>query len=88
MEADGSVQLKAFLKPDVAAAVAAAAKAQDVAEGVGNGKIPDFRTGYGPGQWLLGGGRVCGGRGLEGGEGCCFVGVCKGGWGIISNGDQ
>jgi hypothetical protein len=49
MDADGSVQLKQFLKPQLAAAIAAAAKAQDAAEGVGGGKIPDFEAGYGPG---------------------------------------
>jgi len=50
MEADGSVQLKQFLKPQVAAAIAAAARAQDKTEGVGGGKIPDFKAGYGPGE--------------------------------------
>lgn len=49
MDADGSVQLKQFLKPQLAAAIAAAAKAQDAAEGVGGGKIPEFQAGYGPG---------------------------------------
>lgn len=52
MEADGSVQLKQFLRGDVAAAIAAAARAQDGAEGVGGGKIPDFRAGYGPGVFV------------------------------------
>jgi hypothetical protein len=56
MEADGSVQLKQFLRPEVAAAIAAAAKAQDAAEGVGGGKIPSFTAGYGPGVlWVDGG---------------------------------
>lgn len=50
MEADGSVQLKQFLKPQIAAAIAAAAKAQDAAEGVGGGMIPSFEAGYGPGE--------------------------------------
>jgi hypothetical protein len=51
MDADGSVQLKQFLKPQLAAAIAAAAKTQDAAEGVGGGKIPDFKAGYGPGAF-------------------------------------
>jgi hypothetical protein len=52
MEADGSVQLQKFLRADVAAAIAAAARRQDAAEGVGGGSIPDFRAGYGAGACL------------------------------------
>lgn len=55
MDADGSVQLKQFLRPDIAGAIAAAAKAQDAAEGVGGGSIPAFTAGYGPGGWIVDG---------------------------------
>lgn len=66
MEADGSVQLKAFLKPGIAAAIAAAAKAQDGAERVGGGRIPPFTAGCGAGGCCQGGegaGRKQGERG-------------------------
>jgi hypothetical protein len=53
MEADGSVQLHKFLRSDVAAAIGAAARRQDAAEGVGGGAIPDFKAGYSEGTGCI-----------------------------------
>eukprot|EP00879_Flechtneria_rotunda_P017131 GHRR01017941.1.p1 GENE.GHRR01017941.1~~GHRR01017941.1.p1 ORF type:complete len:466 (+),score=131.78 GHRR01017941.1:259-1656(+) len=54
MEVDGSVQLQQFLLQDVAQWIQAAAVAQDKAEGIGNGRIPEFSTGYGQGWESIG----------------------------------
>ena len=51
-ESGGSVRLARFLAPGVAAALAAGTKAADEKDGVGRGRAPDVRAGYGNGEQL------------------------------------